>query len=111
MAVAVPLVGRDGELRRVASALAEPSLGGVVLVGAGGVGKTRLAEECLRIGNEAGYEPTRVTATAAARDIPLGAIAPLLTDLAEDAPHILVAARAALATRSAKRRWILMVDD
>ena len=75
------LVGRRSELSAVAAALADPLIGGVVLVGEGGVGKTRLATECLRLGAEAGYATARVTATRSAADIPLGALAPLLPEL------------------------------
>jgi DNA-binding CsgD family transcriptional regulator len=105
------LVGREAELQQVAAALADPDLGGVVLSGPGGVGKTRLGEECLRIGEEAGYETARVTATAAAAQIPLGALTPLLGDVPDDTSNLLVAARTSLTHRAQGRRWILMVDD
>ena len=45
-AVEWPFVGRDDELAALARTIADPSAQGVVLAGAAGVGKTRLAAEC-----------------------------------------------------------------
>ena len=84
---------------------------GVVFMGEGGVGKTRLAEECLRIGIDAGYSTARVTATRGAADIPLGALAPLFLELGDKAVNLLSAARAALAERAGESQLLLMVDD
>lgn len=68
-----PLEGRVDELRFVRSALRTHR--GVVLAGAAGVGKTRLAREAAR----ATRLPARwVSATAAARSVPLGAFAPVV---------------------------------
>ncbi len=105
------LVGRRSELSAVAAALADPLVAGVVLVGEGGVGKTRLATECLRLGEEAGYATARVMATRSAADIPLGALAPLLPELGGHAVNLLGAARAALAQRAGDAQLLLMVDD
>jgi len=95
----------------VAAALADPLIGGVVLVGEGGVGKTRLAAECLRLGTESGYATARVTATRSAADIPLGALTPLLPELGGHAVNLLGAARSALAERAGNAQLLLMVDD
>ena len=43
-----PLVGRAGELRRL-QRIDRPHCGGVVIAGASGVGKTRLASEYLAV--------------------------------------------------------------
>ena len=48
MRVLWPLVGRDGELGLAAELLSDGSPGGVVVAGAAGVGKTRLAAEVAR---------------------------------------------------------------
>src|SRR4051812_49973222 len=69
-----PLVGRDEELALAREALADGSAGGVVIAGAAGVGKTRLAAE---LAASAGVvEWGRATRSAAA--IPPGAVAALL---------------------------------
>nr|WP_246596616.1 LuxR family transcriptional regulator [Streptomyces aurantiacus] len=80
--------------------------------GSAGVGKSRLAEECLERAAAAGFRVGRATASAAAGAVPLGAIAHLLpagVDLSDP-----VAGFAAVAERLAAgpgRRWALLVDD
>src|SRR5829696_1514715 len=105
------LVGRRVELAAVAAALADRNTSGVLFMGEGGVGKTRLAEECLRIGVDAGYSTARVTATRGAADIPLGALAPLFPELGDKAVNLMSAARAAVAERAGESQLLLMVDD
>jgi DNA-binding CsgD family transcriptional regulator len=107
-----PLVGRDAELARLDRALGDDGEGGIVLYGAGGVGKTRLASEALSRVEGIGLATARVTATRAAESIPLGALSPLLPDLGErSATALLGAARAALAERAGDRELVLFVDD
>ena len=66
MSLAWPLVGRDAELRAVAAAVRGSA--GVVLAGAAGVGKTRLARAAVPAGRW-------VQGTASGRGVPLGAFA------------------------------------
>ena len=73
-----PLVGRRDELELVGQALTRTSSAGVVLAGAPGVGKTRLAEELLRRSAAAGGATAWVRATRSASAIPFGAFAHLL---------------------------------
>ncbi|MCX4911659.1 LuxR family transcriptional regulator [Streptomyces sp. NBC_00878] len=107
-----PLVGRGPELDAFAAALADRECRGFVIGGAAGVGKSRLAEECLARAAAAGFRVGRATASAAAGAVPLGAIAHLLpagVDLSDP-----VAGFAAVAQRLAAgpgRRWALFVDD
>src|SRR5437763_8634871 len=72
-----PLVGRAGELRKMRGLL-ESSARGLVLAGAAGVGKTRLALEYLQHAEQSGAAVVRVVATRAAAPLPLGAFDPLL---------------------------------
>lgn len=106
-----PLVGRDDELSAVADALANEHVSGLVLVGEGGVGKTRLAVECLDLGRTAGYATARVTATRSSAELPFGALAPLLPTLDAGDLNVLAAARAALAAQSSAGRLMLLIDD
>jgi hypothetical protein len=71
-----PLVGRDDELALATAALAEH--GSVVLTGAAGVGKTRLAHEILRRRASHGDRTEWVAATQSAAAVPLGAVAHLV---------------------------------
>jgi DNA-binding NarL/FixJ family response regulator len=105
------MVGRSRELRVIAEALADPGLHGVVLVGSRGLGKTRLANECLRIGADAGYATARAVATRSAAELPLGALAPLLPDLGGASADLLGTARRSLAERAGSSRLLLLVDD
>jgi DNA-binding CsgD family transcriptional regulator len=108
------LVGRDEEVAVCGALLARRDAAGIVVMGASGVGKTRLATELLRVAEGAGDAPLRVTATEAGRAIPLGAFAHLLPGNAVEAPtllQLLRLARAAIAVREDGRRTALLVDD
>ena len=106
-----PLVGRAAELDRVAGALARPDCSGVVLTGEGGVGKTRLANECLGLAEQSGFATARAVATRSTASITLGALAPLLPDLGDRSLNLLGAAREALAERAGTNPLLLFVDD
>lgn len=97
-----PLTGRDRELRLIFEALART--GGVVLAGAAGVGKSRLAREA------AGSEPRWLVASDSAREIPLGAFASLLRP-DEEAVGDLSMLHAAAAALRGNHDQLLVVDD
>jgi len=105
-----PLVGRDDLVRRATSAL-DGASGGVVLVGEGGVGKSRLAGELVRLATDRGYFAVSTVGTHAATAIPLGALSALLPDLSASSGNVLMAARAALAEQAGDRRLLVSVDD
>ncbi|MCX5558807.1 LuxR C-terminal-related transcriptional regulator [Streptomyces sp. NBC_00038] len=107
-----PLVGRGAELEYFAAALADRGCRGFVVGGEAGVGKSRLAEECLERAAAAGFRVGRATASVAAGAVPLGAIAHLLPDGVDLSDP--VAGFAAVARELAAgpgRQWVLMVDD
>ncbi|CAN5699690.1 LuxR family transcriptional regulator [soil metagenome] len=109
-----PLVGREVAIAAVDAALEDPSLAGVVLAGPAGTGKTRLAQECLRLGHAAGYATAQVTGSRAAAGIALGALAPLLPAgrlAAGRDVALLTEARDALTALADGRRLLLAVDD
>ena len=69
-----PLAGRDGELATIRRALSGGgNTSGVVIVGAAGVGKTRLAREVLALAERAGERTNWIVGTESARSLPLGA--------------------------------------
>jgi DNA-binding CsgD family transcriptional regulator len=78
------LVGRDKELDLLRTALAEVDARGVVLFGAPGVGKTRLAAELLDHAAGQGWRTEWVVGTRGISGVPFGAFAHLLapSDLA-----------------------------
>src|SRR5262245_53692543 len=103
-----PMVGRDREIAEVAALLRADEVGGVVFVGPGGVGKTRLATECLQVAEAAGFVTARAVATRASSRITLGAMAPLLPNLGDRTINLLVTARDALRKRAGEKRLVLL---
>ena len=80
-----PLTGRDDELAAVRRALSgSGNHCGVVIVGAPGVGKTRLAREALSRAAVGGERTTWIVGTESARPLPLGAFSVSLTDALSD---------------------------
>jgi DNA-binding CsgD family transcriptional regulator len=69
-----PLVGRAAALRTIAEAATRADVGGVVIVGPPGVGRTRLAKEALARLAMADHPTAWATGTRAARTMPLGAL-------------------------------------
>jgi DNA-binding CsgD family transcriptional regulator len=115
-----PLVGRNGDLAAVEAALDDDGLCGAVVVGAAGVGKTRLAAEARGRAAAAGRPVAWATGIRTARTIPFGALAHLLPDeptVRGDGLGLLRRPGHALARMmgdapaSADRPPILVVDD
>jgi DNA-binding CsgD family transcriptional regulator len=107
---AAPLIGRERIVAR-AEELLDDGFGGIVLIGEGGIGKSRIASDVIRLGTERGYATASTVGTHAAASIPLGALSHLLPALAVPGGNLLVAARSALAERAAGRVLMLWVDD
>jgi DNA-binding CsgD family transcriptional regulator len=116
-----PLVGRRSELARFSATLADPGYDAFVIHGPPGVGKTRLADECLEVAERAGRACGRATANVEAGAVPLGAIAHLLSaDLRSedirageslDPVQVFARAKRAFAERGEGAQFVLMVDD
>ena len=73
-----PLVGRDEELGLIAATMHGGSAGGMVLAGAAGVGKSRLAAQAVQLASSEGWRTYRAVATKDAARIPFGAVAHLI---------------------------------
>jgi DNA-binding CsgD family transcriptional regulator/tetratricopeptide (TPR) repeat protein len=109
-----PLVGRDDELELIDERLRTGNTAVLVIAGAAGVGKTRLATEALELAAAHGRETARVVASRSAKSVPFGAVAPLLPDLdraAETPFSFLRRAARLIASRSSGRQLVLAVDD
>jgi DNA-binding CsgD family transcriptional regulator len=109
-----PLLGRDVELAQLATAIDDPECGGVVLIGAAGLGKTRLATHALEMAASRGLTTSSVRATRSGAGIPFAALASLLPelDLPIDATaSLLRAAALAIDERRGDGPFVLMVDD
>jgi tetratricopeptide (TPR) repeat protein len=113
-----PLIGRDDELARFGQLLAHPGTCGVVLGGDSGVGKTRLATECLRLCDAEGLRTVRISGTRSGSGLPLGAVAFLLPETPEtleygpgELARYLREAAEAVVRGTDGRRLVLLVDD
>ena len=106
-----PLTGRAEELEVIADALcADAPYSGVVIAGAAGVGKTRLAREAMAIAAQRGWTVRWITGTLAAQSIPLGACAQW-ADRLEGNPLQLVGSVIARVTASPDGAPVLIVVD
>jgi DNA-binding CsgD family transcriptional regulator len=110
-----PLVGRHEQLDLFTASLADPRAHGFVIHGAPGVGKTRLADQCLALADQQGRNVARATATDGSRSAPLGALAPLLPasigDERADLVAIVSEVRAVLSDQGDRGPLVLFVDD
>ncbi|MDQ1501611.1 MAG: hypothetical protein QOI86_4951, partial [Actinomycetota bacterium] len=107
-----PLIGRTEELGRILAGL-DGRTGGVLLAGAAGVGKTRLAAEGLAAAAARGFATLRVAATPATAGLPFGAFASVLPELVvgQDRGQTLRQIAQAIAQRGEGRPVALLVDD
>jgi DNA-binding CsgD family transcriptional regulator len=96
-----------------AMAVVEDDAHGIVLTGPAGIGKTRVARDAMRELVARDVVVAWVQATAMARRIPFGAMAPYLpaVDDGSDVLPILVTATRALRDLAGGRRLVVVVDD
>jgi len=108
-----PFTGREEELAWVGARRRAGGCCGVVISGAAGVGKTRLARELLAAGAGDGGASEWVQGTRAAASIPLAAFAGLVPSLAGAGhrPHLFQLCADALRQRASAGRVLLGVDD
>ena len=110
-----PLVGRHDELETFLASLADPRAHGFVIHGPAGVGKTRLADQCLALADHEGRNVSRATATEGARETPLGALAHLLpagiADDRVDLVAVVAAVRPVVLDLANDGPLVLFVDD
>jgi DNA-binding CsgD family transcriptional regulator len=107
-----PFVGRVEELRLVSDVLADEAAQGVVLAGASGVGKTRLAREVLAFAERMDWASFWVSASTAVSTIPFAAVAPLIpVHAGSDRLELLRCAGDWLSAAADGRRVLVGVDD
>src|ERR1700677_3247213 len=124
-----PFVGRVDELEMFSRLIADPASSGVVLAGPAGVGKTRMAAECLTVaGGDSGCFVARVAGQQASSELPFGALTHLLPTVGpghavlrridhtqeamrQDLSGLLRQLASAVTTMAGGRRLVLLVDD
>ncbi|MEU6080345.1 LuxR C-terminal-related transcriptional regulator [Streptomyces sp. NPDC047108] len=113
-----PLVGRDAELRAAIDGLMLPAVSGVVLYGPPSSGKSRLGRALLQRMRGRGVPVAGVTATVASQEVPMGAVAPLLSPGAGNGANARSSAVAtsvplnpALRRRRGRPAAVVLVDD
>lgn len=75
MGLSWPLTGRSEEMRVIGAALSAPDVSGILVCGAAGVGKSRIARDAVSAARSHGYEGRWTVGTSSARTLPLGAFA------------------------------------
>lgn len=109
-----PLTGRSEELEFIERTLGESRRHGVLLAGAPGVGKSRLARAVADHAREKGWRTEHVAATESTRDLPMAAVLHLLPEHVEmttSRTEMLRRAAAGLAARSEQQSLIIILDD
>ncbi|MGH3784037.1 MAG: LuxR C-terminal-related transcriptional regulator [Pseudonocardiaceae bacterium] len=108
-----PLIGRREELSIIDRTLGDRQFRGLLLAGAPGVGKTRLAREALASAGAQGCFTGWAAASRAVAAIPFGAMAHLLPPAGDSSIHLQVLRQAGewLASQAGGRRVVIGVDD
>ena len=111
MSLVWPLTGRLEEARLIDAALSSADLSGIVIHGAAGVGKSRIAREALGAVATRGHETRWAVGTSAARDLPLGTFARWVGTA--DADNVALVGRVieAMTATSNGRSVVVCVDD
>jgi hypothetical protein len=106
-----PLTGRSKEQRLIEAAVFDSQSSGIVVCGAAGVGKSRVAREALTSAASRGCETRWIVGTSSARSIPLGALSSWAEPAGEDSLGLIRGAIAALTSSSSGKTVVLGVDD
>lgn len=107
-----PLVGRDALLQQILAGI-DGGGRGTVLIGAAGVGKSRLARSVFATAARRGLPTEWIQASEASGDLPLGAFSHLLPTGADASTPLDLLRRTAmlLQARARRARLLLVVDD
>jgi hypothetical protein len=106
-----PLVGRVQELRVIEAAISDSERSGIIICGAAGVGKSRVAREALQRAQAAGRAIRWAVGTSSARELPLGAFESWAPTAVPDNLQLVRGAIESLMSVSPGTTVIVGVDD
>lgn len=109
--LADPFVGRAAEMRAIETAISDPEVAGILVSGAAGVGKSRIAREALSAAASRGCQTRWTVGTSSARNIPLGAFSAWAPSGATQPVHLLQGVIGALTAAPAGAPLVLVIDD
>ncbi|MGO9104258.1 MAG: LuxR C-terminal-related transcriptional regulator [Mycobacterium sp.] len=111
MRLSWPLIGRLEEMRAIEAAVLAPDSSGIVVYGAAGVGKSRIAREALSATESQGCECRWAAGTSSARAIPLGAFTAWAPSGVTDTVQLLRGVIESLTAVSSGATVVVCVDD
>jgi hypothetical protein len=106
-----PLTGRTEELRTIEAAIAAPEVSGIVICGAAGVGKSRIAREALAAAASKRCEVRWAVGTCSAKTLPLGALASWADSASSDTRELVRGAIASLTAAPPGTPVVVGIDD
>jgi DNA-binding CsgD family transcriptional regulator len=106
-----PLVGRSEEMGAIEAAVLASDASGIVVYGAAGVGKSRIAREALSAAESQGCECRWAVGTSSARAIPLGAFTAWAPSDVTDTVQLLRGVIESLTAASSDATAVVFVDD
>jgi DNA-binding CsgD family transcriptional regulator len=106
-----PLIGRSEEMGAIEAAISASDASGIVVYGAAGVGKSRIAREALSAAESQGCECRWAVGTSSARAIPLGAFTAWAPSGVTDTVQLLRGVIASLTAASSDATVVVCVDD
>ncbi|MGX9788097.1 tetratricopeptide repeat protein [Mycobacterium sp. MMS18-G62] len=112
MELSWPLTGRTEEMRTLEAAISASDVSGILVCGAAGVGKSRIAREALSVAASHGFDARWTVGTSSAREIPLGAFTAWAPSAVTDTFQLLRGVIESLTTASSPdAKVVLAVDD
>ena len=106
-----PLTGRSKELRLIQAAISDPDSSGIIVCGAAGVGKSRVAREALQSISSTGYVARWIVGSSSAQTVPLGALASWAGPAGKDDLDLVRGAIGSLTSAPAGKTVVLGIDD
>src|SRR6201991_2803726 len=106
-----PLIGRSEEMRALHAAISSSDVSGIVVYGAAGVGKSRIAREALSAAESHGCEGRLAVGTSSARAIPLGVFSAWAPSGVTDTVQLLRGVIDLLTAASPDTAVVVGVDD